>query len=102
MLACTKSNPPFRAEGQMSANPFGHSLESNCRGDVLVIEDDVQMSLVLEKQLRQNGFHSVAVFTGEEALAVLKVRSFAIILLDCRLPGCDGFEVLRGMRARDD
>jgi DNA-binding response OmpR family regulator len=105
MMVSTKSpstNSPFSSESRMSANPFGISLPSDSRTEVLVIEDDIEMSSVLEKHLQANGFSPAAVFSGEEALAVLSIRSFAIILLDCRLPGCDGIEVLSALRARDD
>jgi two-component system, OmpR family, copper resistance phosphate regulon response regulator CusR len=96
------TNPPSFSEQRLSANPFGNVAPSDNRTDVLVVEDDIAMSSSLERDLSANGFSPVAVFSGEEALSMLSARSFAIILLDCRLPACDGLEVLRVLRARDD
>jgi DNA-binding response OmpR family regulator len=69
---------------------------------VLVVEDDIDISRWLGGELRAAGYNVVEAFSGEEAQAILDWRSFAMILLDWRLPGCNGIEVLKALRARSD
>ena len=96
------SATPFPSEWKNSANPFGTSAPHDGEADVLIIEDNIEMSEWVRSELTANGFNAVTTFNGEEALSVLSTRSFAIILLDWRLPGCDGIEVLKTLRARCD
>lgn len=92
------SASPFFVESRNSAAPF--SDEKTWR--VLVIDDNIQLTESLCVDLERNGMQSVAAFSGEEGLAALETQSFSAILLDWRLPGCDGLEVLRTLRARGD
>ena len=98
----TSSATPFPGWSKNSANPFGNYAQHDGRPDVLVIEDNIEMSDWLSGELRASGFTAVTAFSGEEGLSVLNSRSFAIILLDWLLPGCDGIEVLKTLRARND
>lgn len=98
----TSSASPFPGWSKNSANPFGNYTQHDGRADVLVIEDNLETSDWLSRELQASGFTAVTAFSGEEGLTVLNSRSFAIILLDWRLPGCDGIEVLKTLRARDD
>lgn len=66
---------------------------------VLVVDDDKDVSLFLTKFLKQKGFQEVqAVDTGEEALKVIEKENIKLVLLDVRLPGIDGIEVLRKIK----
>ena len=69
---------------------------------ILIVEDDVSMSKVLELKLARVGFDTKAVFTGEEALKILEDEKFDLILLDLILPMMNGFEVIEKMNKRDD
>jgi DNA-binding response OmpR family regulator len=51
--------------------------------------------------LRANGFATVVVSTGEQALARLRGDEFDLVILDIGLPGIDGYEVLRELRSWD-
>ncbi|MBN6038342.1 response regulator transcription factor [Amycolatopsis sp. 195334CR] len=70
---------------------------------LLLVEDDAVLAEVLSRALRELG-HSVTVTgSGEEALESLYENGIAVdlVLLDVMLPGIDGFEVCRRIRARD-
>jgi two-component system, OmpR family, copper resistance phosphate regulon response regulator CusR len=67
---------------------------------VLVIEDDIDTSARVCRELEGHGFNTVAAFSGEEGLSVLNSHSFGLVLLDWMLPGCSGLSVLKTMRAR--
>jgi DNA-binding response OmpR family regulator len=68
---------------------------------VLIVEDEERISAFVDKGLRANGFTTVVAPTGEQALAHLRSEPFDVVILDIGLPGIDGYEVLRELRARD-
>ena len=68
-------------------------------GDVLVVDDDPAMRELVSRSLRRVGFTTVEAATGEEALLRARVVSPAMVVLDLLMPGIDGFEVLRTLRA---
>ncbi|MFI2415755.1 response regulator [Streptomyces sp. NPDC018947] len=70
---------------------------------VLLIEDDVSVRDGMELVLRRHGYGVDTAATGEQALALLdgkQGRRVELAVLDLMLPGMDGFEVCRRIRAR--
>lgn len=65
---------------------------------VLVVEDNPVNQFVALKQLTALGCRGTAVSSGHEAVEAVKLASFDLILMDCRLPGMDGFETTREIR----
>ena len=92
---------PFSSHGRESANPFENFARHDAAADVLVVEDDADLSTLLCRELQAHGFSASAAFTGEQALATLAAKAFALVLLDSRLPGCSGIEVLGRIRIQD-
>jgi DNA-binding response OmpR family regulator len=66
---------------------------------VLVVEDEVNIANVVRIALERDGHRVIAVRTGEEALTELTRHPIALIVLDLGLPGMDGLEVCRRVRA---
>jgi CheY-like chemotaxis protein len=71
---------------------------------IYIVEDDAMSRRLLNDVLTFHGYAVVAFETGEAALAALHVAAAAgelptLLLLDIQLPGIDGFEVLRQVRA---
>ena len=62
---------------------------------ILLVEDDEDLRLLLSISLRRAGHEVAEVDTGEAALDRLAADGIDLVLLDIRLPGIDGFEVLR-------
>src|SRR5205807_9628215 len=57
--------------------------------------------LALEAVLEDLGHHLVKAHSGDEALRLLLEQDFAVVLLDVRMSGLDGFETAKLMRSRD-
>ena len=69
---------------------------------ILIAEDEERIVSFLEKGLRANGYTTVAVGTGPDAVALARDDAFDLMILDLGLPGFDGREVLRQVRARGE
>ncbi len=67
--------------------------------DILLIDDDTELCSMLTDYLGRYGFRITAVHRGDTGLKTALDKPFALILLDVMLPGIDGFEVLRRIRA---
>jgi len=67
---------------------------------ILVIEDDPKTASAIRAGLRDEGYDAAVARTGEEGSALLTVGKFDLVALDWMLPGRDGIEVLKTLRAR--
>jgi DNA-binding response OmpR family regulator len=65
---------------------------------ILVVDDEVGIRLYLEEILVRDGHQVLAVESGEQAVAILEQRSFDLALVDLKLKGMDGMEVLSAIR----
>ncbi len=108
----------FDADGRSPATPnFPLNLAAKCpiwpypcwmleseatSGRVLVVEDDVEITDVLRRTLRQEGHEVRTAADGEEGLAVAAEFAPDLVILDLGLPKLDGVEVLRKLRRSDD
>jgi two-component system response regulator MtrA len=66
---------------------------------VLVVDDDAALAEMLALVLGNEGFHSEVVARGDEALAAFREYRPDVVLLDLMLPGVDGIDVCRQIRA---
>ena len=64
----------------------------------MVAEDDVGLRSVLERGLRENGYVVDAVEDGESALRFLRAYEYEVAVIDWRMPGVSGLDVLRTVR----
>ena len=69
-------------------------------GVLLLVEDDDSIGRLVKSYLeQQDGWRVVWLRSGEEAVAELRRHPVRLVVLDIGLPGIDGFEVCRAMRA---
>jgi DNA-binding response OmpR family regulator len=66
---------------------------------ILVAEDDRRMAELLERGLGEEGHRVALAASGTEALEAARRGAFDAMILDIMLPGADGFEVVRRLRA---
>ncbi len=67
---------------------------------VLIVEDDLSLANGIGHNLRFEGFHVRIAATGPDGLDLAVTHRPDLIVLDIMLPGLDGFEVLRRLRAQ--
>ena len=67
---------------------------------VLVVDDEKNIRLTFSETMTQMGFDTRTASNGEEALTKMQGAEFDLVLLDLRMPGMDGIEVLRRIRER--
>ena len=72
------------------------------RGEILVVDDEPGISRLIAMYLEREGFQTVSVRTGAEALQAVAGNSPALVILDIMLPDVDGWEVCREIRRSSD
>ena len=77
----------------------GARVDGGARGRVLVVDDDLALAEMLGIVLRGEGFEPVFCPDGSDALRVFRESRPDIVLLDLMLPGKDGVDVCRLIRA---
>ena len=70
--------------------------------NILFIEDDRMNRRVVRDMLGVGGITMAEADSGEQGLALIEANDYAVILLDLRMPGMDGFDVIENVRARTD
>ena len=114
---CPRRQPDHahRRPGRLPRHPRGGSLQVRPvplltgagvaqqevvdRPRVLVVDDDAALAEMLTLVLRNEGFLSEIVTRGDEAMAVFRSFRPDVVLLDLMLPGRDGIDVCREIRA---
>ena len=66
---------------------------------VLVVEDEIRLASLMRKGLRREGFLADVAVRGEDALWMSESTRYDVLVLDIALPGIDGIEVCRRLRA---
>jgi two-component system OmpR family response regulator len=67
---------------------------------ILVVEDEEKMARALRRGLENEGYTVETVGTGPDAIFWATETAYDALVLDVMLPGCDGFEVARQLRAK--
>ena len=62
---------------------------------ILIVDDELMMRNLLEKILSREGYQITSVDDGPAALAYIKANKVDILISDMKMPGMDGFELLR-------
>ena len=66
---------------------------------ILIVDDNEQIVSILAQYVKAEGWPYLAAHSGEEALSLFDAAEPSVILLDILLPGIDGLEVCRRIRA---
>jgi DNA-binding response OmpR family regulator len=69
---------------------------------VLVVEDNVRLNGLLEKKLKSENYSVDSCFRGDDALDYLACAEYDAVVLDIKLPGMSGIDVLQAKRSKED
>jgi two-component system response regulator RegX3 len=69
---------------------------------ILVVDDEQSILEFVSYNLRKDGYQVATVASGEDAVEMADQQDFDLVVLDIMLPGMDGFEVCRRLRAKGD
>jgi two-component system response regulator BaeR len=75
---------------------------SDSPASILIVEDEDKISEVLRDYLRQHGYATHRLARGDEVLPWVRQHRVDLVLLDVMLPGLNGMEVCRALRAETD
>ena len=67
---------------------------------VLIIDDEDQFVDAVVERLRLRGFEANGVTSGQDAMELLHQRSYDVVLLDVKMPGLGGLEVIRKVKEK--
>lgn len=68
---------------------------------VLIVDDEPHLRLLYESELRQSGFSTLSAADGQRCLDNLLSMDIDLIVLDIRMPGMDGIDLLSRIRGQD-
>lgn len=68
---------------------------------ILVVEDEIAISMVLKAYLEREGFDVVQVYDGLKAVPIFEETNPDLVLLDVMLPGKEGWDILKEIREND-
>ncbi len=69
---------------------------------ILIVDDDVKLCRLIREYLEPLGYQVTVAHTGPEGLAAAVREQFSAVILDVMLPGMNGFDVLRNLRAKSN
>jgi DNA-binding response OmpR family regulator len=80
------------------ASAMGAPKPATQSGSVLLVEDDPMVAAILRHRLEREGFEVLHFTDGVQALAAVEGKPLALAILDIKVPGMDGFELLDRLR----
>ncbi|HNT30440.1 MAG TPA: response regulator [bacterium] len=75
--------------------------ETNNQKTILLVEDDIYIAEIYQKQLEMMGFKAFTAGKAEEALTILGKNTVDLIILDLLLPGMSGLQLLQLLKQDD-
>ncbi len=93
-LVRTKIGPGFRPPGMYE------KMLADYPPKVLLVDDEKEFVRTLSERLQTRNFDSSAVYDGEEALSFIETETPEVMVIDLKMPGIDGMEVLRQVKRR--
>ena len=69
---------------------------------ILVVDDDLVIRGLLRELLAEEGYEVILASNGEEAIDLAEIENPEVILLDINMPGIDGIEVCKRLKAQEE
>ena len=71
------------------------------KGKVLIVDDQFGIRILLNEVLQKAGYQTYQAANGVQALEIVNKHSPDLVLLDMKIPGMDGIEILKRMKVID-
>ena len=68
---------------------------------ILVVDDEAPMRESLKDWLMEEGYEVGLASSGQEAIAMVRGKSWDVVLLDLKMPGMDGLETLQRLKGKE-
>lgn len=68
---------------------------------ILIVEDEKILNDTISKSLKKAGYEVESAFDGFDAMEMIEIESYDLIVLDLNLPNMDGMEILKNLRKED-
>jgi DNA-binding response OmpR family regulator len=81
------------------ANFIGKTMPGKAK--LLIVDDEDTLRLLVRSELEQRGYDVDEADSGETALEKMETDHFTLVILDIRMPGIDGMEVLKRIREKN-
>ena len=75
-------------------------MATHDRRKALIADDDAEVRLTAAEVLTQQGFDVIGAASGDEALEAFATSAPEVVIVDLKMPGCGGLEVLRRIKAK--
>ncbi|EGC83053.1 response regulator transcription factor [Anaerococcus hydrogenalis] len=69
---------------------------------ILIVEDEQILNDTINKSLKKSGYEVESAFDGINAMEMIEIESYDLIILDLNLPHMDGMEILKNLRKEDE
>lgn len=69
---------------------------------ILIVEDEQILNDTINKSLKKSGYEVESAFDGINAMEMIEIESYDLIILDLNLPHMDGMEILKKLRKEDE
>ena len=81
----------------MSVNPSLNAIDltKSESGRILVVDDEVELKYILVEALTAQGYETIGLTSGDQALAMLRTERFDVVLTDLMMPGMDGITLVQ-------
>jgi len=80
---------------------MGNKEMNKQKARVLIVDDDKSICVILSDLMKKEGLEAMVAYDGEKALKILQADPPDLLLVDMRLPGMDGMEILHKTRELD-
>lgn len=69
---------------------------------ILIVEDEKIINDTISKSLKKAGYEVESAFDGFDAMEMIEIESYDLVVLDLNLPNMDGMEILKNLRKEDE